>query len=230
MSNALLPYTARNYVRNVLGKYSLVGRRRPDLAYHKGRNLCIEGFPRSANTYSVLLVEKFATEELSIAHHLHLPVQMKRAVQDGVPAVLLIREPMAAITSLLLREEKVSIWSAFHWYNSFHESLIPIKDQLIIWTFEKMIHHPLDCIAELEAQTGLVSLAGKTEVDNETIFQEIDQLDKVEKADSNLKHVNSRPNAEKAKAKKALKDQIVNDPRWESHRKQANKHYQFFTN
>ncbi|MEL6588862.1 MAG: hypothetical protein AAFQ87_11790 [Bacteroidota bacterium] len=229
MSNALLPYTARNYFRNVLGKYSLIGRRRPDLAYRKGRNLCIEGFPRSANTYGVLLVEKFAVQELSIAHHLHLPIQLKRAVQDDVPAVLIIREPMAAITSLLLREEKVSIWSAFHWYNSFHESLLPIKDDLIIWTFEQVIKEPLWCIADLEAKTGLVSLAGKTEVDNEAIFEEIDRLDKFEKADSNLQHVNSRPNAEKAKAKKALKDQILNDPRWESHRKQAQKHYQFFT-
>jgi hypothetical protein len=227
MSN--LSINLHSYLRNSLGRYSMIGRKRTDLAYNRDCDLCIEGFPRSANTYCVLLVEKFAPQKLNIAHHLHLSIQLKRAVKDGVPSVLLIREPMAAIASLLLREQRVTTWSAFYWYNSFHEDLRPFKDKLIIWPFEKVIETPLECIRDLHQKTGLVAFDENDTLDNEEIFKQIDQLDKDVKSGGNLANVNSRPNLTKSSAKKEILAEIQSDPKWAKMRQRALDHYQFFT-
>lgn len=197
----LLPNT-RLFLRNNIGRYSVLGTRRSDLAFSPDCDLCIEGFPRSANTYGVLLIEQFATRPLKIAHHLHMPAQLKKAVHHGIPAILLIREPAAAIGSLLLREQKVSPWSALYWYNSFHTELLPYRDRLIIWEFRDLIEQPRTCIQQLAQHTSLVAADRHPQLDNTAIFAEIDRLDAVAKKGAALAVVNSRPNAQK-KAQKA---------------------------
>jgi len=62
-------------------------------------DLCIEGFPRSANSFAVGAVEHAQPEPLSIAHHNHVPAPLLNATRRGLPAVMLIRDPVDAVIS-----------------------------------------------------------------------------------------------------------------------------------
>ena len=50
-------------------------------------DLCVEGFPRSANSFAVGAVDYAQPEPLSIAHHNHVPAPLLNAARRGLPAV-----------------------------------------------------------------------------------------------------------------------------------------------
>lgn len=85
--------------------------------------LVIEGFPRCGNSFAVLALQHAQREPVPIAHHLHHPAQVLRAVAWGVPAVVLIREPEAAVRSLSLRRPRVSVVRLIDQYVAFYEAL-----------------------------------------------------------------------------------------------------------
>lgn len=216
-------------LRNRLGRKVLWVTRRKDLMLSRDTDLCVEGFPRSANTYGVLLIEKFASQPLKIAHHLHIPSQLTYAIKWNIPAILLIREPSQAIPSLILREG-VSIRTAMEWYNSFHTELMPCKEKLVVWQFDELVNNPLDCLRKLNEDLGLWKLEDDlTSLKNEEIFKEIDRLDKETKGGQDLGLVNSRPNAQKGAAKKEVLDEIFQRQDYRIEMERAKELYQFFT-
>lgn len=228
-----IPFIINNLklrLRNHLGKHVLWVTSRKDLVLTRDSDLCVEGFPRSANTYGVLLIEKFAKKPLKIAHHLHIASQIKYAVEWDIPAVLLIREPIEAIPSLILREQGVSIQTAMEWYNSFHTELVPLKEKLAVWKFDELVANPLECLRSLDKKLGLWELEENlTSLKNEEIFKEIDRLDKETKKGQDLGLVNSRPNAQKGAAKKEVLDSIYQRKDYRKEMERAQELYQFFT-
>ncbi len=227
-----IPYITNNLklrLRNRLGRKVLWVTRRKDLMLNRNTDLCVEGFPRSANTYGVLLIEKFAKHPLNIAHHLHIPSQLTYAIKWNIPAILLIREPSQAIPSLILREG-VSIATAMDWYNSFHAELIPHKEKLIVWQFEELVNRPLDILRQLNEHLGLWNVEDKlSPQQNEEIFREIDRLDKETKGGQDLGLVNSRPNAKKGAAKKEVLNEISQRETYRVEMERAKELYQLFT-
>ena len=61
-------------------------RTRPDLMVRRGTEICIEGFPRSGNTFAVYAFELWNPGS-QVAHHLHAPGQFVRALRLSVPCV-----------------------------------------------------------------------------------------------------------------------------------------------
>ena len=230
MNTASFISNLKLHIRNQIGRNSVWATKRKELAIKKDMDLCVEGYPRSANTYSVLLIEKYANRPLGIAHHLHMPSQIKMASSWGIPSVLLIRKPMQAIPSLILREKGVSHWNAVNWYNLFHEELVDQKDKLIIWDFEELINNPLKCLQELDRRTGILQMdKSLARIENEDIFQEIDRLDKETKEGQDLSLVNSRPNKQKSMAKKVVRNELLENPRYQKMIKKSEDLYEFFT-
>ena len=62
------------------------------LIINPDKDICIEGFPRSGNSYFVMLLRR-CNPEIKIANHIHSPVQLIKAINLGIPAVMLIRKP-----------------------------------------------------------------------------------------------------------------------------------------
>lgn len=62
-------------------------------------DLCIEGFPRSANSFAVGAIEYAQDDPLRIAHHNHVPAPILRAAARGIPTIVLIRDPVEAVIS-----------------------------------------------------------------------------------------------------------------------------------
>jgi len=100
--------------------------------------LCIEGFPRSANSYAVVAF-KFANPFVKIAHHLHVPAQVLRAVQWGIPSIVCIRHPIEAVSSFLVFQNSTWASGYLRLYRFFYEALIPIMNRILIVDFQTIV-------------------------------------------------------------------------------------------
>lgn len=109
---------------------------RPDHAPGPGTDLVVEGFPRSANSWIEGCV-RAAWPELSVAQHLHAAASLRFAARRGLPAMLLLRPPDAAVASLMLRDPRIYDPAlAFAEYARFHAGLTGIADRLLVVPFE----------------------------------------------------------------------------------------------
>ena len=100
--------------------------------------LVIEGFPRSGNTFAVFAFRYAQQGYVRIAHHLHAPAQMIRASRLRVPALLLLREPLDAMMSLMLRDSRFSAERALRYYVTFYETAADYRDDFVVGSFEEV--------------------------------------------------------------------------------------------
>lgn len=63
-------------------------------------DLCVEGFPRSANSFTVSAITAAQPEPINTADHTHVAANAMRACELGVPTLVLIRDPKDAVISL----------------------------------------------------------------------------------------------------------------------------------
>lgn len=125
-----------------VGWLTKVKRVYPERAIRSDHDVCIEGFPRSGNTFALMAFERW-NPGAQIAHHLHLPGQLIGALRYGVPAILLVREPEEAVASLLVFTRwTLSPTAALSGYLSFHRALLPVVDRLAICSFEDLVQEP----------------------------------------------------------------------------------------
>jgi hypothetical protein len=120
-----------------------------------GTELVIDGYTRSASTFAVYAVQLAQERPLRLAHHLHAPAQLIAAARQGVPALLLIREPRGAVLSQLVREPGVAMRDALAAYVRFHECLLAYQDRLVVGEFETVTHDFGSVIRRLNARFGL---------------------------------------------------------------------------
>ena len=111
--------------------------------------VCIEGFPRCANSFAWHAFIKYTGIKTGIATHLHSPAQIKVAMDYGIPTVVNIRNPRSCITSLQALSiqyqgdnSRPHIWDLKHdlnFYIYFYESLIPRKKEFVVADFSRTI-------------------------------------------------------------------------------------------
>jgi hypothetical protein len=122
-----------------------------DLLVNDDTDICIEGFPRSANSFAVAAFRHAQDEPVGIAHHNHVPASVITAIQNGLPTVVLIRDPVEAVISnrgLQLQigavEDKempmhLSFEAQLNAWQSFYETVWPHRDQVVVAPFETVI-------------------------------------------------------------------------------------------
>ncbi|MGB5943444.1 MAG: hypothetical protein WBG71_11235 [Leeuwenhoekiella sp.] len=113
--------------------------------------VCIEGFPRCASSFAWHAFIKYTGLENNIATHLHSSAQIIAAVDAKIPTIVTIRHPKKCITSLQALSlqyqgdlDKPLIYPLpydLNWYISFYESLLSIKDQIVIADFDETINN-----------------------------------------------------------------------------------------
>lgn len=109
-------------------------------------DICIEGFQRSGNSFFVSIFKRF-NHHIKVAHHLHSSVQLIKAIEYNIPAVLLIREPQDSLASLITWDEKLSIGVAISTYIDFYASILPFVDKCYLVNFKALIKSPDDIIS-----------------------------------------------------------------------------------
>jgi len=98
--------------------------------------LCIEGFQRSGNSNFFILF-KHKNRQVKIAHHIHGSAHVKRAIENGVPTLVLIRQPGDALASLLSWDKKLKPKIAIKAYINFYQQLMDVKSKVLIADFEE---------------------------------------------------------------------------------------------
>jgi hypothetical protein len=98
----------------------------------------IDGYTRCASTFAVYALQLSQPRPVRLAHHLHAPAQLIQAARNGVPALVVIREPQGAILSQLIREPWVALPDALVAYARFYERLLPYHDKFVVSDFEQV--------------------------------------------------------------------------------------------
>jgi hypothetical protein len=109
--------------------------RHRDESIGRGTDIVIDGFPRCANTFAAIAFQLAQREPVRIAHHLHAPAHLGAAVHAGVPTIVLVREPIAAVSSEVIRERPVRVDTVLSAYGRFYEHVLPYLDRATVGEF-----------------------------------------------------------------------------------------------
>ena len=141
-----------------------------DLLVTRSTDLCVEGFPRSANSFAVGAVQHAQPQPIDIAHHTHVPANAMRACEYGIPTVVLIRPPYDAIVSQIALakavrsaetasespRQRITFAAWVHAWRSFYRSLVPDRDhdRLLVVPFAAAIRDMGQVIECVNARFG----------------------------------------------------------------------------
>lgn len=112
-------------------------------------DIIIEGYPRSANSFSVKAFMFANGDDYKIATHQHAAPQVVLGVKLGIPTIVLIRDPKDAVLSYAALRAKTYGLKKFQseyklkWlledYVAFYEHLLPLKDEFVTAKFESVL-------------------------------------------------------------------------------------------
>ena len=176
-------YNLRFALRNLFGRYPAlffliygIRPRNRRLSVRRKTELVIEGFPRSANTYTVVALKLAQQREIKIASHLHVPAQVIKAAKLRIPTLVLIRNPKDAVTSLLVRNPQIGSRQALRAYSMFYNALSPYIHECVLATFEAAIQHLDRVIEDVNACFGTeLSLPKMTDRVIQKVYKQIDE-------------------------------------------------------
>ena len=98
-------------------------------------DVVIEGYWRCGNHFATYAFMVAQQRPVAIAHHFHAPAQLMLAVRWGVPAVLLIREPIEAVASATIYLHRQDPGSFLKFYQLFHRAVVGLADRVVVSDF-----------------------------------------------------------------------------------------------
>lgn len=180
-----------------------------ELVVEATTDIVIEGYPRSANTFSVVAFQLAQPGVVKIAHHLHASGQILRAKSFGIPAVLLIREPLEAIVSLKIRHPELQVQKCLRDYLSFYSSLKHIKSYPVIADFKSVTEDFGSVINRVNERFGTeFYLFNNSEEAVTEVFSKIDSIRL--SARRSLSQI-AMPSLEKEERKRLVKESILQE-------------------
>lgn len=100
--------------------------------------LCIEGFLRAGNTFTVIAFQHAQREPVSVAHHVHAAGAVIAAVRLRTPTLVLIRPPEQSVLSYVVRWPELTIGQALRGYVRFYRPLLAYRDGFVVGRFEEV--------------------------------------------------------------------------------------------
>ena len=168
--------TMRRWLSTVPAVYLPLRRlRNSQTVVHPATDLLIEGYPRSANTWTEALIREASAHQLALAHHSHAAAHVMVARKLGVPSVVLFRDPDDAVASfLLLHDNMPDARGAFLDYAHFYKAAWPLRcDVVRFYSFEDVTKRADATIADLALAFDLqLSADGVT---RESVFDRMDE-------------------------------------------------------
>lgn len=134
-----LGHRARRQTRTLIGRWPSVARRfRTGEFPTQATEVCIEGFLRSGNTFTVVAFQQAQPRVVSIAHHVHAAGAVIAAVRMGTPTIVLIRPPEESAISYVIRWPELTIGDALRAYIRFYAPLVPYRDRFVVGRFDEV--------------------------------------------------------------------------------------------
>jgi hypothetical protein len=142
--------------------------------------IVIDGFPRCANTYATTAFQLAQKQKAPIlAHHIHKQSQFLIAENYKIPAILLIREPVGCISSLLIRQPRYDAGTALKGYYLLYKGLVR-RDQYVVGAFETVLNHYASVIESLNKKFGTnFQVYEKTEENEEQVKKIVQTQDEL---------------------------------------------------
>jgi len=138
--------------------------------------LVIEGFPRSANSWTVVAFREAQAREPRIAHHRHAEAQVLAGVRRGLPVLVLIRRPEEAIRSLVFRHPENEPGRALERWLAFYGAVKRVRAGVVIATFEQATQDLGAVVTRLNARFGCdYALPPATEEYRAHVFATLDE-------------------------------------------------------
>lgn len=176
-----------------------------ELIVQKDTRICIEGFPRSANSFMTLFFAQW-NPDAKVAHHLHLPLQVRMAVKYRIPTIVVIRNPLDATVSLLIREKFLSTGVALRTYVQFYRMIEKYRDNLILADFDTCINRPEEIFERANSKFGTTFKNGLLSDElNQRLFSEIDHVNRLNSGEETS---TSRPSALREGLKKEITGKV----------------------
>ncbi|MFP4353741.1 MAG: hypothetical protein ACLFUJ_01365 [Phycisphaerae bacterium] len=132
----------------------LLHRKFPDHVVNAESDLLLEGYPRSSNSFTRELFLWSQDYKVKVASHLHCSSNVRRAVELGVPTVLLVRDPEQAVPSLYLKNPSLTMKLALEKYTTFYRRCLPVAKSCVVATFEQVLGDFGEVIARVNGKFG----------------------------------------------------------------------------
>jgi hypothetical protein len=192
--------------------YRLAGSK-PRLAVSNSTELVIEGYPRCGNTFSVVAFEQAQARPVNIAHHLHVPAQVIAGVRRKLPVVVLIREPYAAISSLLVREPYLTPEIAIRDYLRFYTCIQAYQEHCLIVDFADLTADFGSVIARLNAKFGTdYHCFAHTRDEVQNVFRTLDTLETDTAGTNTDESKVARPSSAREQQSAAIRQALQDEP------------------
>ncbi len=98
-------------------------------------DILISGPPRVSNTFVGRMI-MFNQENLTLVNHFHSPGQVINAIKKGVPAIIIIRDPIDMATSLCIKYPMIHPFVALQTYIVYYKNLLKYRDKFLLIDFE----------------------------------------------------------------------------------------------
>jgi hypothetical protein len=136
-------------------------------------DLVIEGYPRSGNTFARWAFITAQKNEPVLADHFHSIGHIRRALRLQVPVLVLIREPLDAVTSFLVYQQgNYSVSLALREYIEFYSEILRCEERVVIADFEEVTQCFGDVIRRVNRHFGTEFVPfDDTEENREKCFQ-----------------------------------------------------------
>lgn len=135
-----------NYVV-CLPVFRLFTRRFPRISTSE-TDICIEGFPRSGNTYFVSAFLSW-NRGSAVAHHSHLAGSARYAIKHDIPTVILCREPQDAVASVMAWDGLLWAPVALLGYIHFYRVLWRYRHKFLVLSFDDVTQRPDECVQKI---------------------------------------------------------------------------------
>lgn len=169
--------------------------------------LCIEGYPSSANSYTYHLF-RVLFPEIKLSHHTHSYANVSIALEQNIPSIVLLRNPLDCISSRHVRFHSslsISLAEYIDFYSCTEKDVE--SPYLILIEFNEIINEPLKVLDQLSPILGV-------QIDSSLDIVEINTAvkERMKKAQTKMKSMQniSLPNEERSALKEKYKTELVN--------------------
>lgn len=181
------------------------------LAVRGDTEIVIEGYPRSGNTFAAAAFTLAQRRPVAVARHLHVPAQVIWAVRRRLPVLVLVRDPIDAVVSLVIREESIGWRQAFREYERFYRTIFPHHQGFVVGTFQDVVTDLGEVIRRVNRRFGTGFAAFEHDENNlKRVFELIDRMDRLDTGKPQVgARTVARPSDEREQAKARLKSEVL---------------------
>jgi hypothetical protein len=136
-------------------------------------DLCVEGYPSSANTFAYNLF-KVLRPRITYAHHTHTIANLRRAEQHDVPALVLFRDPEDAVPSFASRFRLNTVEAGLR-YIDYYSYVLKNLNRVLLVSFEEMTQDTTTAVDRFTAWSGCDFGSFEPDKMEEDVFERIEE-------------------------------------------------------